>query len=218
MRITGICRHCGDREGSRQAHYIASPSCWEADQQELAVRYAKRYGSIKKLRCYECGRAVYSKMPKLYCSFCLKARKDHRQKLRRAAAKVTSIDCAHCGTTFEPVRSDAKFCKPACRQAAHRARVTPLEFSNQSQNSAAVTALEFCRRRQNSTPVTGTARMGELLKSMEMKAGRPKQNGSHAEPLSLSAAGVTKKQSSRAQKIASLPKKVVMQARRRRAS
>jgi hypothetical protein len=31
-------------------------------------------------------------------------------------------DCEHCGWSFTPTRSDAKFCSGACRVAAHRAK------------------------------------------------------------------------------------------------
>lgn len=31
--------------------------------------------------------------------------------------------CAQCGRTFTPARSDAKYCGASCRQAAHRARL-----------------------------------------------------------------------------------------------
>jgi len=31
-----------------------------------------------------------------------------------------STTCSHCGTNFEPQRHTARFCRPACRVAAHR--------------------------------------------------------------------------------------------------
>ena len=31
-----------------------------------------------------------------------------------------SATCSHCGSKFEPQRRSARFCRPACRVAAHR--------------------------------------------------------------------------------------------------
>ena len=43
------------------------------------------------------------------------------QRKRRALSKVANnVTCATCGILFSPVRSDAKFCKNACRQKSHR--------------------------------------------------------------------------------------------------
>jgi hypothetical protein len=33
---------------------------------------------------------------------------------------VMSATCSHCGSKFEPQRRSARFCRPACRVAAHR--------------------------------------------------------------------------------------------------
>jgi hypothetical protein len=42
---------------------------------------------------------------------------------RRTAERGTR-ECEECGETFEPSRTDGKFCRPACRQKAYRKRVT----------------------------------------------------------------------------------------------
>lgn len=43
----------------------------------------------------------------------------HRERRRYARA---DRPCASCGATFTPPRSDGRYCRPACRQAAYRAR------------------------------------------------------------------------------------------------
>jgi hypothetical protein len=48
-----------------------------------------------------------------------------RRKRRRALCKAPST-CPACGEQFRPPRKDARYCSPACRQRAHRARVKPL--------------------------------------------------------------------------------------------
>lgn len=50
-------------------------------------------------------------------------------------------------------------------------------------------------------------RAGELIADKQPKAGRPKRNGSTVEPFSLESLGVTKKQSHRWQRLASVPEK-----------
>jgi hypothetical protein len=82
--------------------------------------------------CEGCGRVVHN--------LC----RDHRARAfccRRCEAKVRSAEardrrrearpprpCEVCGETFEPTRTDAHYCSPACRQRAYRARVTANDF------------------------------------------------------------------------------------------
>lgn len=49
-----------------------------------------------------------------------RARKERERASRRAWGK--NPRCATCNKTFEPRRTDAKYCSPACRQRAHRQR------------------------------------------------------------------------------------------------
>jgi len=45
------------------------------------------------------------------------------QRHRTAVAgRPPSGTCVHCGDTFEPMRSDSRYCSNRCRQAAYRAR------------------------------------------------------------------------------------------------
>lgn len=43
---------------------------------------------------------------------------------------IHALTCAHCGTTMLALRSDARYCSNACRQAAYRARRRhPISFA-----------------------------------------------------------------------------------------
>ena len=48
------------------------------------------------------------------------------QRKRRASKWRAPVDrtCQHCGVTFTPSRSDARYCSHKCRQHAHRTRIT----------------------------------------------------------------------------------------------
>jgi hypothetical protein len=48
---------------------------------------------------------------------------DSQQSLSlRVTATVTARPCAHCGLPIYVKRADARYCRDACRQAAHRGR------------------------------------------------------------------------------------------------
>ncbi len=47
------------------------------------------------------------------------APEDHRNLAR---CHIRALTCAHCGGTMLALRSDARYCSDACRQAAYRAR------------------------------------------------------------------------------------------------
>jgi hypothetical protein len=79
----------------------------------------------KQLLCRECGEMFFATWPTRRCSRrCLRAYLRRRQQLRRPSrAKVhDDLRCGHCGGTFTPTRSDARYCSLRCRVAAHRAR------------------------------------------------------------------------------------------------
>ncbi len=55
------------------------------------------------------------------CIACTMDAENARQRERRRYARADR-PCASCGATFTPPRSDGRYCRPACRQAAYRAR------------------------------------------------------------------------------------------------
>src|SRR6478735_1743736 len=78
--------------------------------------------------CHVCSRPVAltlnRKVPKIVvCSTACRTRyKGAREKRRRMIARVIKRACEHCGETFQPSRSDARYCSSACKQAAWRRR------------------------------------------------------------------------------------------------
>lgn len=77
--------------------------------------------------CENCGRPVhqeYNRRIYLYtfcCSTCERAVRVAEARERRTDARDTR-QCRTCGETFEPTRTDARFCSSACRQRAYRRR------------------------------------------------------------------------------------------------
>jgi len=90
---------------------------------------------VKVEICPDCGKrflqawrmrtsTYWSRKPR--CNKCqpIHDRKVNRNKMRRYRARNKedmTRDCQHCGQSFTPQRSTAKFCSAACRAAAHRA-------------------------------------------------------------------------------------------------
>ena len=78
--------------------------------------------------CHVCSRPVAltlnRKVPKIVvCSTACRTRyKGAGEKRPRMIARVIKRACEHCGETFEPSRSDARYCSAACKQAAWRRR------------------------------------------------------------------------------------------------
>jgi hypothetical protein len=76
-------------------------------------------------------------VPFFYCNHC-KAEWNRRREVEREAERrrqaerrrarkrmmTRAIPCGGCGDPFKPPRKDARYCSPACRQRAHRQRVT----------------------------------------------------------------------------------------------
>ena len=60
------------------------------------------------------------------CADCADAQKKARRNRRlahgRAAERGEFRHCDHCGETYEPKRTDARYCSQACRQRAYRQR------------------------------------------------------------------------------------------------
>ena len=88
--------------------------------------------------CKGCGRTVHSILrvrwseracryfltkPVVCCEECGHQARLAKQRRKRTRARGTR-DCPVCHETFEPTRTDAKFCSSACRQKAYRERVT----------------------------------------------------------------------------------------------
>jgi hypothetical protein len=77
--------------------------------------------------CLNCGRPVHQgddfrlRIWTVCCDACGHAARAAIARRRRSKARGTRR-CALCGETFEPKRTDALFCSPACRQRTYRMR------------------------------------------------------------------------------------------------
>ena len=81
--------------------------------------YGARTIAILETPCAGCHRLVIHAKPKgkhVTCSDRCKSRVYHGRPL------PAPIPCATCGSEFTPIRSDARYCSPKCRQAAYRQR------------------------------------------------------------------------------------------------
>jgi hypothetical protein len=83
--------------------------------------------------CEGCGRPVYNEknFRVRFLTFCCercqrRAQANHAREQRRLARSAHA--CEMCGETFEPTRTDSKFCCVACKQKAYRRRVTDNEL------------------------------------------------------------------------------------------
>jgi hypothetical protein len=91
-----------------------------------------RYSGVDRWQCPGCGCDIYWKgwwgQTLLHCPKCRKTelqqrRREAVRKIRSAnRPELTPIECYFCGEDFTPSRSDARYCSPACRQAAYRER------------------------------------------------------------------------------------------------
>jgi hypothetical protein len=82
-------------------------------------------GNAAAKTCAGCGRTlyVYRDTPAVVC--CCRRCRQKVYNARRAAAiarRNRLQQCATCGNAYTPKRADSKYCSPACRQRAHRAR------------------------------------------------------------------------------------------------
>jgi hypothetical protein len=77
--------------------------------------------------CENCGRPVHQQdgqrwhLRTFCCSTCERAVRVTAAREQRSDARGTR-KCKTCGETFEPTRTDARYCTPACRQRAYRGR------------------------------------------------------------------------------------------------
>lgn len=72
------------------------------------------------LACEVCGQQLHMEPDKrrkrVTCS------NSCRQKMYKTKRVPPSVTCDGCGSTYEPARSDSRFCSAACRQKAYRDR------------------------------------------------------------------------------------------------
>jgi len=93
--------------------------------------------------CEGCGRLVHNLLNQRHrkrifcCAKCEVATRSREKHARTVEARGTR-ECQECGETFEPSRSDAKFCSSACKQKSHRRRITDAvctpKFTSSSRN------------------------------------------------------------------------------------
>jgi hypothetical protein len=137
MQIDHVCRACGQEHDYEPWEH---PECWEPWQEYLATvnrrwTVGPHTGSStvgRRVQCRQCAGDYYvlwATSRNLYrnvCGPCKLARK-RRENLSymrrlRAEQRPEPEPCARCGESFTPPRSDARYCSPACRQAAYRER------------------------------------------------------------------------------------------------
>ena len=100
---------------------------------ETAGERWKRYNKIphdvlllektKCDKCRQCGEVFFhrSHVGLTFCGpECEQRERVDRQRERRNADKPTEATCYHCGDTFKPQRSTARYCSPKCRVYANR--------------------------------------------------------------------------------------------------
>ena len=70
-------------------------------------------------RC--CSNECYEKLKPQLKKEAIKRSTQHRKWVRdEIRAELADHTCVHCSEPFRPVRSDAMFCSPACKQASYR--------------------------------------------------------------------------------------------------
>lgn len=132
QRMENRCDDCRDDpgDGSHIPHFVPTPP------EELGYEPGDVGWRDLGEPCEACGRPVlalhpaFKQTPPMYSDRsppavvcddrCRHEAQLARQRERRAAERRT--DCAECGETFTPARSDAKYCSGACRQRAYRKR------------------------------------------------------------------------------------------------
>jgi hypothetical protein len=92
---------------------------------------------LKPKQCSGCGRIVNSELqlqwsakdygyltkPVTCCEACGHKVRLAKQRRKRTDTRGTR-ECQECGETFEPARTNSRFCSAACKQRAYRKRVT----------------------------------------------------------------------------------------------
>jgi hypothetical protein len=96
------------------------PCCRVAEQLNLEERYRLGAGGWQH-RCQVCGVTFYSSGR--FARYCgRRACMAEASRLSRAlrSARRREQVCRHCQTPFTATRRDARYCRPACRQAHYR--------------------------------------------------------------------------------------------------
>lgn len=118
------CGRCGENLAPDAAVWrtrrdLICTTCWQ-DSFERRTLMWRMVGRP----CLHCNRPVHKRgWPRdvFCCAQCEARYVGEQRRAQRAAARAGRV-CSQCGETFEPPRSDAKYCSATCRQRAHRAR------------------------------------------------------------------------------------------------
>ena len=127
------------------------------------------YERFSALPCGGCGRVVhnldigYRDRSLWFCSEVCQAKARAAQARERRREARDSRTCEGCAKTFNPTRTDARFCSVACKQRAYRQRVTdnaPVpQYPHKKRNAKGVTDNEcearYALKRRNAK--TGSA-------------------------------------------------------------
>ena len=101
---------------------------WSYTVAPVCERCRSDYRDYRRpLPCEGCGRSVHQEYSRrshrrtFCCKACEKAVRATAARQRRSDARATR-QCEACGETFDPPRTDARFCSSPCRQRAYRRR------------------------------------------------------------------------------------------------
>jgi predicted nucleic acid-binding Zn ribbon protein len=113
-------------------------TCWLMQMQlDIRARFGATRDELRwldglaRFRCAGCGRAMrrwlwdrsrrHSDGQRVCCDDCRRSMLNARARARRRV-RHESMNCAVCGRSFTPTRSDAVTCSNTCRQKLHRQR------------------------------------------------------------------------------------------------
>ena len=131
VNFLGSMIHPDDPRLEVSSTYSTAP--WIRDQ---TYRLYEAEGGVTTLKagyCAKCGEAFWAftsvrgtlngrllQRKTCTCHNCEKAQARAKYEKSHVPVEVKPRPCSHCGTEFTPKRSDARFCKAACRVASHR--------------------------------------------------------------------------------------------------
>lgn len=115
----GRCARCREQ--------LSQPACIVADYRRLCLGCAAFGASIRVFACDACSEICIShrSQSRAYCSRgCATAgRSESRRRYAEKRRQQRQYGrCQLCDVALEGRRADARYCSPACRQAAHRRR------------------------------------------------------------------------------------------------
>jgi hypothetical protein len=126
LTVYAICEPCFDDERARLVakypHLVEPRCCWD----RLLGRGEQRgLLTVREIPCPGCQRTMvfggFCRTIPACSDRCATLAHGARRRARLEAARADRV-CEQCGATFDPPRSDARTCSPACRQKAYRAR------------------------------------------------------------------------------------------------